>query len=73
MAKRKRRRRATRLVNFDTLPYTLEGRRYVVYLCLKCTKAWKLPDPVEAWRISSLLAHAQTHEIGAILADAANL
>jgi len=46
---------------YDTLPYRSEGKRYTVYLCRKCMKAWRLSDPVETWRLKSLLSHTATH------------
>jgi hypothetical protein len=58
---------------YDTIPYRDgAGRRYTVYLCASCARAWKLPDPVEAWKVKALINHFGTHD-AAILLSAARI
>lgn len=46
---------------YDTVPYKANGRTYTVFLCNVCSRAWKLHDPVEAWRVKSLMTHFAAH------------
>lgn len=48
---------------YDTVPYKAGGKRYTVFLCKRCSKAWKLADPVEAYRVKALITHFSTHDI----------
>lgn len=73
MAKRRTKKQGA-LSNFDAVPYNHHGRRILIYLCLRCTRAWQMPDPCEAWRIKSLLSHADSHNerVGHALATASD-
>jgi hypothetical protein len=49
-------------VNYDTIPYRADGQTYTVFLCKRCSRAWKLRHPVEAWKVKSLINHFTSHK-----------
>lgn len=60
--KRKRTRKGTRVGDlFEVLKHTLDGAPCAIYLCRGCSRAWRLPDPAETWRVNTLLSHAAAH------------
>lgn len=60
--KRKRTRKGMRVGEmFAVIEHKMDGAPCNVYLCRTCTKAWRLPNPAEGWRIKTLLSHASTH------------
>jgi hypothetical protein len=61
MAKRKSVR--DRMVgNFEVIQHkNIAGHKILIYCCLRCTRAWQLPDPCESWRVKSLITHAEAH------------
>jgi hypothetical protein len=63
---RRKRTRDSGMVEFATMPYRENGERYTVFLCRRCTKAWKLADPVDAWRVKNLVNHAASHKIDSL-------
>jgi len=60
----RKRTKATKERNrtYDTIPYRVAGIAYTVFLCRRCTKAWKLPNPVETWRLKNLVEHFASHD-----------
>ncbi len=67
MKKRAKQSKAQRSRNatYDTIPYRIGGITYTVFLCRRCSKAWKLANPVDAWRIKSLISHFSAHDADA--------
>lgn len=55
--KRKRRVKSWPLDSYEIL----KRGRDVVYLCMRCPKAWRYPEAITASKVSGLLAHAETH------------
>lgn len=55
---------------YDTIPYkSPDGVRYTVFLCARCARAWKLRDPVESWRVKTLVTHFTSHRADAVISD----
>ena len=50
---------------YHILRLKMDGNPYTVYLCRNCQRGWRLPEPVENWRIKTLLSHSATHRIDA--------
>jgi hypothetical protein len=46
---------------FDIQPQRVNGRKFTIWCCRRCTRAWRFADPVEGWRIKNLLNHAGGH------------
>lgn len=54
---------------YDMLKVKLRGEACTVFLCRHCSKAWKLRNPVEAWRIKTLLVHFGSHRTDAAVSE----
>lgn len=40
-----------------------------MFLCARCARAWKLRDPVESWRVKTLVTHFTSHRADAVISD----
>lgn len=61
MKRKRKRKQSNGLSDFEVIKHASDGRTWAVYLCRHCSRAWKYSDPIEAWRVNSLLSHAGIH------------
>ena len=69
MEKRKKMNGKGTSVYFEMLRHKSDGKQWVIYLCRRCSRAWKYADPVEAWKVNGLLTHAGTHQVDAMVTE----
>jgi hypothetical protein len=69
MAKTKKLKRAAGPVLYDTMPYKVEGVGYTLFVCRRCPRAWKLKNPVDAWRVKALVNHFTSHDLNKAIGD----
>ena len=46
---------------FDVIGLRLRGKRFTIWCCQLCTRAWRFAEPVESWRVKNLIKHQQGH------------